>query len=444
MTNTSSQFAQHPQRARLHNEVHARAPEVIGAPLAIAHMVMLLDTADREATRQASRAHLAALLARQRQPTPDEEATHIKVDAGDFHLRWALHTEFVTWTVAVPLPLVPDDPQTEPPTALSAVPQDWLAALPGQCLCALHLWVLAGHEEAFVPPRWLHAASLVASRIGGGTTAGVGEVYTDFSLHADGFSRMLLRAGSLSPRQLGRMAQCLLELESYRMAALLGLPAAREVGLALASAEHELADLARAIRSAGHDEEAALLDRLTHLAGQVESQYAATHARFSASSAYFELVDRRIQEMAETRVAGMQTIGEFMERRLRPARSTCAWAARRQDALSMRVERMSSLLRTRVEIAQQHSSAALLASMNRRAALQLRLQSTVEGLSAVAMTSYIVGLVHYLAKGAQALGWPFSPDGTAASTLPLVGVGVWWALRRLHQRMFNVGHRGET
>jgi len=440
MIDTLPLLTQHPQRARLHNEVHARAPEVIGEPLAIAHMVMLLDATDREASRQASRRHLAALLARRQQPAPDEDATHIKVDVGDFHLRWALHTEFVTWTVAVPLPFMPDDPQTEPPTALSAVPQDWLASLPGQCLCALHLWVLAGHEEAFVLPCWLHAAALVASRIGGGTA--VGEVYTDFAMHADGFSRMLLRAGSLPPRQLGRMVQCLLELESYRMAALLGLPAAREVGVALACAEHELADLARAIRSAGHDEEAVLLDRLTHLAGQVESQYAATHARFSASSAYFELVDRRIQEMAETRVAGMQTIGEFMERRLRPARSTCAWAARRQDALSMRVARMSSLLRTRVEIAQQHSSAALLASMNRRAALQLRLQSTVEGLSAVAMTSYIVGLVHYLAKGAQALGWPFSPDATAASALPLVGAGVWWALRRLHQRMFNVGHRG--
>ena len=74
-------------------------------------------------------------------------------------------------------------------------------------------------------------------------------------------------------------------LQSYRMAALLGLPAARDAATELASAERELAELAGAIRVAGRDEEPQLLDRLTKLAGQVESQYAATHSRFSASSA---------------------------------------------------------------------------------------------------------------------------------------------------------------
>jgi len=443
MIDTPLLLSQHPQRVRLHNEVHARAPEALTAPLAIAHVVMLLDADNREHTRAASRAHLVDLLAQHQQSAPAPDATHVRVNLGAFRLRWALHTEFVTWTFLLQPLEVPSNPQQEPPTAVQAVPQAWLAALPGQCLCAQHLWALAGYGEAFAVPQWLHAASLVASSIGGGTAAGVAEVYTDFAIHADGFSRLLLRAGTLSPRQLGRMVQCLLEIETYRMAALLGLPAAREVGAALASAEHELADLARAIRCAQQDDEAALLDRLTHLAGEVESQYAATHARFSASSAYFELVDRRIQDLAEARLSGMQTVGEFIERRLSPARSTCAWAARRQDALSVRVARMSSLLRTRVEIAQQHSSQALLASMNRRAAMQLRLQSTVEGLSVVAMTSYVVGLVHHLARGAQTLGWPLSPDATAAAAIPLTIAGVWWALRRLHQRLFTVGHRGE-
>ena len=113
----------------------------------------------------------------------------------------------------------------------------------------------------------------------------------------------------------------------------------------------------------------------------MESQYAATHSRFSASSAYFELVDRRIQDIAESRLAGMQTIREFMDRRLTPARSTCEWATRRQDALSQRVSRMSNLLRTRVEIEQQQSSRALLTTMNQRQDLQLQSCSPVESLS---------------------------------------------------------------
>jgi uncharacterized membrane-anchored protein len=133
----------------------------------------------------------------------------------------------------------------------------------------------------------------------------------------------------------------------------------------------------------------------------------------------------------------MQTIGEFMDRRLTPARSTCAWSVRRQDALSQRVSRISNLLRTRVEIEQQQSSQALLATMNSRQDVQIKLQATVEGLSVAAISYYIVGLVSYLAKGAQYWGWPLSAEITAAIAIPLVMGGVWWSLKRMHQRVFK-------
>jgi uncharacterized membrane-anchored protein len=248
----------------------------------------------------------------------------------------------------------------------------------------------------------------------------------------------VLLVDGVSARRTGRLVQRLLEIDTYRMAALLGLPAARESSALLGVAEAELAGLAEAIRLAGRDQEPQLLDRLTRLAGQVESHYAATHSRFSASAAYFELVDRRLGDIAETKLNGLQTVGEFIDRRLSPARATCAWAVRRQDALSQRVSRISNLLRTRVEIEQQQSSQALLATMNRRQDLQLKLQATVEGLSVAAITYYIVGLVSYLAKGAHALGWPFSAEGTAATAIPVVALAVWLSLRRLHARL--LGH----
>ncbi|HTH08859.1 MAG TPA: DUF3422 family protein, partial [Acidovorax sp.] len=50
---------------------------------------------------------------------------------------------------------------------------------------------------------------------------------------------------------------------------------------------------------------------------------------------------------------------------------------------------------------------------------------------------YIVGLVSYLAKGAQKLGWPLSPETTAAIAIPVVALGVWWSLRRLHHKVFR-------
>lgn len=423
---------QHPQRVLLHNEIHARPAEEMRAPLAITHMVMLTDAAQREA----SRSHVAQLLRNHHQPLPDASTTHVLIDMGAFHLRWELHTEFVCWTFSKPMAQAAMDDGRAPATAVDHVPHDWLAALPGQCLSSLHLWVLREQDEdaGHLVRHMLQEETVVAACVAGGG----GKVYTDFAIHADGFSRMLLLAGgTLSPKRLGRLVQRLLEIETYRMAALLGLPAARQAAAVLASAERELAALAQSIRSADRDAEPALLDRLTRLAGQVESEYAATHSRFSASTAYFELVDKRIQDIQESRLDGFQSIREFMDRRLTPARSTCEWAVRRQNALSERVSRVSSLLRTRVEIEQQQSSQELLGTMNQRQDMQLKLQSTVEGLSVAAITYYFTGLISYLAKGARTLGWPWSPESTAAVAIPVVALGVWWSLRRLHHRLFR-------
>jgi uncharacterized membrane-anchored protein len=427
--------AQHPQRVLLHNEIHARPAEIMQAPLAITHIVMLTDAAQRDASRE----HVTALLRNHHQPLPDAATTHVLIDLGAFRLRWEQHTEFVAWTFSTPMAQATVADLREPETAIDAVPHGWLAALPGQCLSSLHLWVL-NEQEVDAPCLVRHLLqddTLVGSCVAGDA----GKIYTDFAIHADGFSRMLLLAGeALSPRRLGRLVQRLLEIETYRMAALLGLPAARKAASVLATAERELAELAHSIRAADRDNEPALLDRLTRLAGQVESEYAATHSRFSASSAYFELVDKRIQEILETRLDGIQTIREFMDRRLTPARSTCEWATRRQNALSERVSRVSSLLRTRVEIEQQQSSQQLLGTMNHRQGMQLKLQSTVEGLSVAAITYYITGLISYLAKGGQKLGWPWSPESTAAVAIPVVALSVWWSLRRLHHKLFRGRH----
>ena len=420
----------HPQRVALHNEVHARPPEALTAPLAIAHCVMVCDPAAREASRM----HLGALLRDHHLPQPDAQSSHVRMDLGAYRLRWEMHTEFVTWTFTRAFD-ASGFGERAPNTALEAVPQDWLQGLPGQCLVNLHLWVLPtkDSDSTSLVKHVLREDTLMASTV----ADGLGEVYSDFTIHADGFSRMVLLTGSVAPRRLGRLVQQLLELDTYRMAALLGLPAARQASAELVSAERELAGLAEAIRSATREDEPQLLDRLTKLAGQVESQYASTHSRFSASAAYFELVDKRIAELDESRLAGLQTIGEFLDRRLAPARSTCAWATRRQDALSQRVSRISNLLRTRVEIEQQQSSQALLVAMNRRQGLQLQMQSTVEGLSVAAITYYIVGLVSFAARGLQPWGWPFSPEASAATAIPLVVIASWWLLRQLHRRVFK-------
>jgi len=416
----------HPQREALHNEVHARPYEKMVAPIALSHLALL--TPDASATRE----HLHRLLMDRHLPLPAENASHLSVDLGGVRLRWEQHTEFQTYTFWRQLRQPPDSFDD---TAVAHVSAQWLQGLSGQWLVGLHMLVVATPEPTGEGSHAL-ARDLLdeTSLVGSSVTDGQAQVYTDFRLHADGYARQLLSVDGMNPRRLGRTVQRLLEIETYRMMALLGLPVAREVAATLRDAERDLAHVADEIRSVARDQEPELLRQLTQLAGRVEGLYANTHARFSASSAYFELVQRRIDELREVRHAGLQTLGEFMDRRLGPAMQTCAWAARRQQALSERISRISNLLRTRVEIEQQQSSQDLLDAMNRRQKAQLLLQSAVEGLSVAAVTYYGAGLVGYLAKGAKSAGFGLAPDAAVALSIPLIALAVWLAIRRLHRK----------
>ena len=421
---------QHDLRRALHNEVHSRPPEAIADNTAVFCVVMLANDAERLASRQC----LHQLLRDLQLPVPDAEANHLRLDLGNCRLRWELHTEFVSWTWMLPLSAdMLDD--TDLPSASDAVPAQWLAGLPGQCLMAMNLWVLQPTPvlEKRAEQRWLYEDKLVASE----AAEQQARIYTDFAIHSDGASRLFVFNQALEPARTGRLVQRLLEIETYRMAALLGLPAARQTMDKLAATESELAQLSEAIRSAGVSSEPQLLDQLTRLAAQVESQYAAHHSRFSASSAYFALVQQRVGDIQETRLGSYQTIRDFMDRRLTPARSTCVSAHQRLEALSQRVSRISNLLQTRVDISQKQGRQAVLKAMNERQGLQLKMQSTVEGLSVAAITYYFVGLISYLAKGLQKWGWPLSPETTAALAIPVVGLGVWWSIRRMHHRLFH-------
>ena len=98
--------------------------------------------------------------------------------------------------------------------------------------------------------------------------------------------------------------------------------------------------------------------------------------------------------------------------------------------LSQRIARASALLSTRVDITRERQNQALLASMDRRAKLQLRLQQTVEGLSVAAIVYYLAGLVGYVAKGVKAGGWRFEPDLTVGVAVPALAVLAFFAVRR--------------
>ncbi len=418
----------HPLRTSLHNEVHARPYERMQAPLTISHLAFVCGLEQQVADRT----HLETLLRDHHLPLPAPDASHLSVDLPGCRLRWERHTEFVSYTVW--RTLRPDDGPDAAP-AYRSLPADWLAAVPGELLVATNVQVLLPRDEPLRPlaERWLDAESLVGSDIADGDL----QVLSDFRLHPDGYGRWLVGVHNpaVTPRRLGRYLQRLLEIDTYRMMALLGLPPAREVARRLDELERQLAGLADAGHGSSGSEEEALLDSLTRLAREIEGAYARHHSRFSASSAYFDLVEQRIDELREVRVEGLQTVREFIDRRLKPAVTTTVWASRRLGALSERVSRASELLRTRVETLQQAHARDLLDTMNRRQHLQLRLQAAVEGLSVAAITYYGVGLIGYLAKGAHAANLPVPVEAVMAVAVPVIAVSAWLAMRRLRRRI---------
>jgi uncharacterized membrane-anchored protein len=233
--------------------------------------------------------------------------------------------------------------------------------------------------------------------------------------------------------------QRLFEIEAYRMMALLALPIARRQAPRVLAIERALATLTDDMARDG-DRDEKLLGELSRLAAEVESGLAASSFRFGAARAYHDLVRQRVAELRESRQDGFQTIEEFMNRRLAPAMATCTSVSRRLHDLSERVARASALLSTRVDIARERQNQALLASMDRRARLQLRLQQTVEGLSVAAITYYIVGIVGYLAKALKAAGFSVNPDLATGLAIPLIALLIVFGLRRVRQRIVGDEH----
>jgi len=389
----------HPHRFQLANEVHARPHEPLKAPERAFYLAVLMDAS----MRGPEQAHVSALCERYGKHPPPAQAIHFSVDLGPLRLRWERHTEFSSYTFFVRG--AGEKHFAEP--AARAVPPEWLAAIPGRSIVALHAELV---ERAKPVPSGSGIAAAFGGNyvVGAGVGDGAGAAFTDFRIHADGCGRVLVFDRELSRFQAGRTLQRLFEIETYRMMALLALPVARELAPRVAAMERELAQVAAALAKGGERDDA-LLDQLTRLAAEVESAVGESRYRFGATRAYHDLVDGRIAELRERRLPGTQTIREFMQRRLDPAMATCESAARRLLELSERVARASNLLSTRVGVARERQNQEVLAQMNRRARLQLRLQETVEGLSVVAITYYAVGLVGHAAEAFEAAGWHASP-----------------------------------
>ena len=432
-------FCHHPLRQALTEELHARPFARLEAPLCATHLALL----SGEEAGAADRAHVAALCRRFDRPPPGESDTHYLVDVGGFQLRWERHTEFSSYTFFTrPADRTPGSGHgLFAKSALDAVPDDWLGGLPGELLVGTHL-VVESPGVAVPEPDSVSEIFGTDNMAGSLASGGAAAVFMDFRIHQDGFGRILVYDRGLRPRQAGRLVQRLLEVETYRTMALLALPLARRFGAELTEGRDRLTEIAGEIKTIDSlDDERVLLRSLTGLSADVERAASPAVYRFGAARAYYALVQRRVEELREARIEGVQTIHEFLDRRLAPAMRTCEAVAERMARLTERISRTTDLLRTRVDIQLEAQNSALLHSMDRRAKLQLRLQQTVEGLSVAAISYYLVGLLSYALKSAKSAGIPLNPDLWTGISVPLVVAvlagGVWRLRRKLEREGDN-------
>ena len=422
------------QRFMLHNEVHARPSARIRLPALVIYVAVM----NEGVTREQECEHLRRLPGQRDLASEQLQGNFLRLRLDGYTVKWERHTEFTRYSFVQPLPehaqLGASDPEL-----LSAlvVSPEWLREIPGRTIAAIKLAMVHGDlttsEATMAQARhWFGDHAVVAAVMGNN---GHSWAITDFQLRDSGFERMLVVAPQgTSETRAGRISQRLLELETYRLMALRGLPVAKSLGAMLAAAEEQLAGITARMENKSASEQE-LLDTLISLAARIERATAEHDYRFAATRAYDTLVGQRLAELREQPVPGTQTLGEFLQRRLSPAMATVAATAQRLASLSERVSRASALLRTRVDIATEGQNQQLLEKLTRGQEMQLRLQTTVEGLSIAAISYYVVSLLLYGVKAIKAAGAPLNPEIAAGALIPLVLWGVWRTTRRIHAKL---------
>lgn len=418
-----AQLAPHPLRAAILGEIHARPFTPIKTPARVLHFAF--DTSGERASKD--RAALLELCRQRELGAPGPAAKHHRVTLDGVTLRWEQHSEFTTYTWELAGPGIP----FQPPASSLAAPMA-LVPQPGPLIAAIDLHLVPEGTEHPSPEKLFHRASLAVAENSDGTAL----YATDFQTDPAGFVRILVIDRGLGTERAGALVQRLIELETYRTLALLGLPEAQRLAPSIGRIEKRLAEVTEAMRKAAQlSDDHHLLDEMTALAAELEAGAAASLFRFGASRAYYEIVNLRLQTIGERKVGGLPIWSSFLARRMAPAMRTCITTEERQANLSRKLARAANLLRTRVDVEQERQNQELLKSMNARTRLQLRLQATVEGLSVAAISYYVVGLFGYLVKGGHDAGLlHIEPSYITAAFVPVAVLLIWWIVRRIRNR----------
>ena len=421
----TKRFVQHPLREAVLGELHARPFHPLVTPRTVLHYAFMssAETAAEDRARLAARCEAKGIA------KPEANTRHMVLQLGEASLRWETHAEFTTYS----FDMAPPGESEDPVPALFG--HDFQP--PGPLIVACRLDLV--HDDVPMKERLavFDPSSLAVSLVAGGRAL----IASDFRPNDHGRTDILIVDTGMFPQEPGSTAQRLLEIETYRTMALLGLPETQRLTPIIRRIESELSSISERIRlSSDLEQNRHLLADLTGLAADLEAATASTGYRFNASRAYYEIVRSRLDVIDEKALDGYVTWSVFLNRRLLPAMRTIQATDGGQADLAAKLARAAELLRTRVDVELERQNKALLETMNRRGRIQLRMQQTVEGLSVAAISYYVIGLVSYLAKTVTLINHAVDPEVvTAVAVLPVVLL-VWLMVRRIRRAFEGSGH----
>jgi len=416
---TNALLIDHPYRAAIMDEVHARPVDIVPETGRLRRLVFVMP-AEAGAMMRVFRSY-EAFCAEAGVDGPGATDRQHSFTTSGRQVTWEFHTEFVTVTWRSGL----DDRENLPTdVGLTAIG-------PGQLIGAMRIDVIAERE---VPERLLpgfNLPSLCLSDIDNNK----GQVATDFVPDADRFTRFELAAGGLTPLRRSIIVRRLLEVETYRIMALLGLPLARSVSPELRTIELELTALVESLSDATTPAAVqgalAALHALSVRSGKLSERLG---YRFAAGNAYGDILRMRLVGLRETGTARGSTLAHYIGNRVDPGLATCSAMEKRLSVLSDKIERAIGLLNVRIGVDMQVQNAAVLDSIAQTARSQFLLQRTVEGLSTIAISYYLLGILSYaLAGPLEQLHW--EKTMTLSLAAPFVVIAVWLmgrAVRKAH------------
>ncbi len=421
----------HSLRYQLSNELHARPFPTLKSPCEAVFLAIKRSENAAGRDRSGDLEHLKVLLDRYGASHPKEGATHWSGSIGKHQMKWEQHTEFVTYTIFIDgLAGTPFDP-----ARFDLFPKDWLDQAPGVRMTSALVRVETGLDPKKIKSQlseWFIPESLAVSQVLGGDAV----IATDFRIDMAGHMRLAMFAGEATgQRRIGRIVQRLCEIETYKSMSMLGFARARSLGGQLSELDKTLSRLMADMTntSNGNTPDKTLIG-LLETSAELENLAAKSSFRFAATRAYEAIVNQRIEVLREERFEGGQTFAEFMMRRFDPAMRTVKSSERQLETMAQRAMRAGDLLRTQVDVERSAQNQELLASMDKRADLQLRLQKTVEGLSVVAISYYAVNLVINMI-GPLGIVADLSKVTLTAIATPIVILAVWWMVRRIRKAM---------